>query len=444
MQNLSQKIAVIGAGVAGIVAAYILSRKFEVTLIEAADYVGGHTNTITIQNGADGGTPVDTGFIVLNDRNYPNFQIFLDQLDVTIRKTEMTFSFYNRDLGLAFSTQFPNGLFAQRRNLFRPSFLVMIRDYFRFNKEARRDLYAGTLQGQTLGQYLYDNKRYSEAFIKQFLIPSTAAIWSTPPNQILDFPVETFVTFHNNHGTLEYFGQPQWYTVVGGSHNYVKAFLKRFPGKVLTKSAVESVRRHQEGIEVRLQDHRLLDFDEVVIAAHADQALKMLADPSSDERRLLGAWRYHNNDTVLHTDTSIMSPNRRAWAAWNYITDQRTQDSHPVTITYYMNRLQGLKTAHHYLVSLNYPAPIQEKQIIKRLHYTHPCYTFESLAAQRELPALNGQRNTYFCGSYFGYGFHEDAVKSAVAVGRAFGLDLEPANSVTPRPVSVGDKSVIT
>ena len=442
MQNTRQEIAVIGAGVAGIVAAHILSRKFNVTLIEAADYVGGHTNTITIQSGPDEGTPVDTGFIVLNDRTYPNFQNFLQQLNVPIRKSEMTFSFYNRDTGLAFSSQFPNGVFAQRLNLFKPSFLSMLRDYFRFNKVALQDLHAGKLRGRTLGQYLY-GYRFSEAFIRQFLIPCTAAIWSSPPDEVLDFPVETFVTFYNNHGMLAYNAMPQWYTVIGGSHRYVKAFLNRFPGTVLTQAPVEAVSRHQNGVEVRLKDRRLLKFDQVVIAAHADQALKMLADPSAEEKRLLGAWRYHNNDTVLHTDTSIMSPNRRSWASWNYSTDSRTNGRQPVTVAYYMNRLQGLKTAHHYFVSLNHPRPISEKHVIKRLNYTHPSYTFESIATQPALPSLNGQRNTYFCGSYFGYGFHEDAVTSAVAVGRAFGLALESTDQVPIQPSTVTDNESV-
>jgi predicted NAD/FAD-binding protein len=441
VQNSPQKIAVIGAGVAGIVAAHILSRRFAVTLIESADYVGGHTNTITIQRGPDEGTPVDTGFIVLNDQTYPNFQKFLSQLKVAIRKSEMTFSFYNRDTGLAYSSQFPNGLFAQRLNLFRPSFLGMIRDYFRFNKNALRDLEAGRLQGQTLGQYLWAN-RYSETFIKQFLIPCTAAIWSTPPQEALDFPIETFVTFYNNHGMLAYTTMPQWYTVVGGSHTYVKAFLERFPGQLLINAPVASVSRHHHGVTVRLKDRRAFEFDKVVIAAHADQALAMLADPSPDEQRWLGAWRYHRNDTILHTDTSILSPNRRAWASWNYITDRRTNDHNPVTVAYYMNRLQGLKTANHYFVSLNHPAPIPDEHIIKRLNYSHPNYTFASLASQPYLPTLNGPRHTYFCGSYFGYGFHEDAVKSAVAVGRAFGLDLDSVDSKTSAPVVAGAMKV--
>lgn len=441
MNQRSQKIGVIGGGVAGIVSAHILSQKHDVMLIEAADYVGGHTNTISIHRGPDEGTPVDTGFIVLNNKTYPNFRKFLGQLDVPIRQSEMSFSFFDRTSGLAYSSQFPNGLFAQRRNLFRPSFLGMVRDIIRFNKQALHDWREDRLGDQTLGDYLRGNG-YSKAFIEQHLIPCTAAIWSTPPAETLEFPIQSFVNFFHNHGLLLLAGRPQWYTVAGGSHSYVKAFLERFPGQVLTQSPVAGVRRQADGVEVRLRDDRLLNFDKVVIAAHADQALKLLTDPSPDEQRLLGAWRYHNNDTVLHTDTSIMSPNRRMWASWNYIRDQAESGADsPVTTSYYMNRLQGLQTRHHYFVSLNEPTPIAQDQIIKRIQYTHPHYSFESLASQRELPDLNGQRHTYFCGSYFGYGFHEDAVKSAVAVGEALGLDLVPAGEDAIEPRLLPDQS---
>jgi predicted NAD/FAD-binding protein len=306
----SQKIAVIGGGVAGIVSAYILSRAHDVTLIEANDYVGGHTNTITIPSGPDEGIPVDTGFIVLNDRNYPNFQKFLGQLEVGIRPSEMSFSFYCRETGLTYSSQVPNGLFAQRRNLVRPQFWGMLRDILRFNKEATRDLREDRLSNHTLGEYLAKHL-YSRAFIDDHLLPAAAAIWSTPTRQILDFPLKPFLKFYDNHGLLTLQGRPQWYTVQGGSQSYVRAFLKMFPGTVLTHSPVEAVRRTGEGVEVVVSGQPARTFDQVVIAAHADQAINMLADPSPEERRLLGAWTYHNNHTVLHTHQPLMAPHRR-------------------------------------------------------------------------------------------------------------------------------------
>ncbi|RMF00536.1 MAG: FAD-dependent oxidoreductase [Chloroflexi bacterium] len=422
------RIAVIGGGVAGIVSAYILSRQFDVTLIEANDYVGGHTNTLHIPDGPDAGTPVDTGFIVLNDRNYPNFNEFLRQLQVEIRKSEMSFSFYCRQTGLAYSSDFPNGLFAQRRNLVNPSFLGMVRDILRFNRDATADLRGGRLNGHTLGEYLAENN-YSSAYIENHLAPCAAAIWSTPAAEILDFPVEPFLRFYDNHGLLGLNGRPQWYTVRGGSQTYVRRFLEIFPGTVLTRSPVESVRRMADGVQVVIKNRPPQMFDKVVIAAHADQALRMLADPSPEEQRLLGPWRYHKNSTILHSDAEVMSPNRRMWASWNYIRAAGAQAAvktieRPVSVAYHMNRLQGLQTRHNYFVSLNDPGPIAERQIIREFVYKHPHFSFESLATQADLPRLNGQRNTYFCGSYFGYGFHEDAVRSAVQVGREFGLQL--------------------
>jgi predicted NAD/FAD-binding protein len=422
------RIGIIGGGVAGIVSAYILSREHDVTLIEANDYVGGHTNTITLPAGPDEGTPVDTGFIVLNDRNYPNFTEFLKQLGVATQKSDMSFSYFCRDTGLAYSSEVPVGLFAQPGNLFRPSFLGMIRDILRFNKNATADLRSGRLNGHTLGEYLTENK-YSNDFVQHHLAPSAAAIWSTPTTEILEFPVEPFLRFYDHHGLLQLFNRPQWYTVTGGSQTYVRRFLEIFPGTVMSNAPVEQVKREADGVQVMLKGQNTLQFDRVVIAAHADQAYQMLADPSPDEDRLLGVWRYHNNHTLLHTHIGTMSPNRRMWASWNYIRDGQGQSrvnviDHPVSVAYHMNRLQGLKTKQQYFVSLNNPNPIPDQHIIKEINYTHPHYSFESMATQAELPTLNGQRHTYFCGSYFGFGFHEDAVRSAVAVGHEFGLDL--------------------
>lgn len=417
------KIAVIGGGVAGIVAAYLLDREHEVTLIEAADYVGGHTHTITLPTGPDVGTPIDTGFVVLNDRTYPFFQKFLQQLNVAIRPSTMSFSFYCRQTGFCYASRVPNGLFAQRQNLFRPTFWQMIGDIVRFNKETVTELHQGQLNGQTLGDYVR-SKGYSQIYIDQHLVPAAAAIWSSPPDSILNFPVKPFIKFYEHHGLLSLTRRPQWYTVVGGSQAYVHAFLEQFQGQVWLNSPVECVRRLADGVHVHLKDGRTRNFDKVIIATHANQALRLLDDPSPQEKRLLGAWTYHKNHTLLHTDTKVLSPNQRVWSSWNYVRGEEQKGHTPISVTYHMNHLQGLTTQQQYLVSLNDTQAIADKDVIAEMTYTHPCYTFESLASQSELPTLNGQRHTWFCGSYFGYGFHEDAVRSGVAVGEQFGLAL--------------------
>lgn len=423
MKQEKLNIGVVGAGVAGIVAAHILSKKHNVTLIEAADYIGGHTATIVLEDGPDAGTPVDTGFIVLNEATYPNFQKFLSDLGVPIRKTNMSFSYYCRETDLCYSSDFPNGVFAQRHNVFNPSFLGMLKDSFRFNKASIQDLREGKLNQQTVKEYLTRN-RYSKWFIEHQLMPTAAAIWSSSSVDTMDFPIEALVKFYENHGLLSHVGGPSWYVVEGGSHAYVKTFLKIFSGEVLKNSPVEAVQRQAKHVDVKLQSGQTIPFDKVVIAAHADQALKLLADPSPEEQRLLGVWRYSDNHTVLHTDTSLMSKNRRIWASWNYIRDSRAQDTHPVNITYYMNCLQNLDVKGEYFVTLNDPQRIANEHIIRELNYTHPCYTLESMKLQSELPNLNGQNNTYFCGSYFGYGFHEDAVRASVDMAKHFDLEL--------------------
>jgi len=423
MERNVERFAVVGAGVAGIVAAHLLSQAYDVTLIEAEDDVGGHTNTVVIPDGPDAGTPVDTGFIVLNDANYPLLNRFFAELGVSIQPSDMSFGFHCRTTGLTYSSDFPRGTFAQPRNLFNRAFLGMIRETLRFNRAAVRDLESGRLAGQTVGEYLVKN-RYSKAFVEDQLVPSAAAVWSAPTARILDFPVEALVRFYHHHGMLSHVSGPRWHTVVGGSRTYVKRFLERFPGAVLTSAPVRAVTRRDDGVTLQLADGRALDFDRVAIAAHADQALRLLADPSPEEKRLLGVWSYSKNHTVLHSDEAIMGPQRRAWASWNYIRDVKNHSAHPVTVTYYMNRLQRLKTQASYFVSLNDPKAARAERVVAEFCYTHPRFGFEAMALQPELPRLNGRRRTYFCGSYFGYGFHEDAVRSSVQLAETLGLSL--------------------
>lgn len=421
--NQKLNIAVIGGGISGITTAYLLQRKHHVTLFEKNDYVGGHTNTITIGQGADAGTPVDTGFIVLNKKTYPNFLRFLDQLDVSISPTDMSFGYHCRETGLSYASSDLNTLFAQRKNILSPSYWRFMVGMMRFIRSARSDYHAGRLENITLGDYLQRNG-YGKDVIRRFVIPMAAAIWSASDIDMMAFPMRSFAQFYNNHGLLAVSGHPPWFTVSGGSCTYVKKFLEQFSGTVLPNCPVHSVRSDHEKAVVRTAGGDDQIFDRVVIAAHADEALAMLADPTTDEKRLLSPWRYSRNRTVLHTDESLMPPVKRAWASWNYIRESYSKDDAPVTVTYHMNRLQRLRTARQYFVSLNPGRPIQKSAIIAEFGYTHPTYSFDAFASQRELPALNSHGKRYFCGSYFGYGFHEDGVVSAVAVAKHFGITL--------------------
>ncbi len=417
------KIAVIGSGVAGITISYLLQQRHSVTLHEKNDYIGGHTHTVVIEDGPDAGTPVDTGFIVFNERTYPLFLKFLSQLEVGLRKTQMSFSYHCRQTGLQYASSNFNALFAQRFNLLNPSFWRMLIGITQLNSKTRQKLQEGALKDLRLGDYL-ERERFSWQLIESYLIPMASAIWSTPDAQMMDFPAESFFRFFENHGLLTLTDQPQWFVVEGGSHSYVKAFLKNFKGRALTNHGVRSVRRTDKGPLVRFEDGEEELYDQVVIAAHANEAYRMLADPSPEEIRLLLPWSYSENKTILHTDTSFLPQNRRAWASWNYIRERDIESKSPVMVTYHMNRLQNLATDKNYCVTLNPAAPVPEEKIIREIDYTHPTFTFDALKTQLELPALNGKNNTCFCGSYFGYGFHEDAVRSAVRVAEKFGITL--------------------
>jgi predicted NAD/FAD-binding protein len=417
------RIAVVGGGVAGITAAHLLQRRHDVTLFERNDYVGGHTHTIAVPDGPDAGTPVDTGFIVLNDRTYPTFHRLLAGLGVGVRPAEMSFSLHDERRRFFYAGNALNGLFAQRRNAVRPSFLRMLRDILRFSRDGLRTLERGSDAGLPLRDYLAQ-RAYGPELARDYLVPMSAAIWSTSPAEVLDFPAGSLLRFFKNHGLLSLRDRPQWQTVVGGSHAYVRAFLARFAGRVHTASPVGALRRTPAGVVLRTTGGQELDFDRAVIAAHADEALALLADPSEEERRLLGAWRYLENRTVLHADPAVLPPRRRAWASWNFVREAGSSDAAPVSVSYWMNLLQGLEAHQEYCVSLNRRSAVREERVIARLVYHHPAYTEASLATQASLPALNGPRATYFCGSYFGHGFHEDAVRAGAAVGRAFGLEL--------------------
>ncbi|MBI3296519.1 MAG: FAD-dependent oxidoreductase [Elusimicrobia bacterium] len=408
------EVAVIGGGVAGVAAAYLLSRRHHVTLFERNAYVGGHTLTVTVSDGPDAGTPVDMGFIVLNDRTYPLLHSLLSEWGVKWRWADMSFGYWDEASGLMYAGKDFDSLFAQRRNLLRPSYWRLLADIVRFGNRARADLRAGSFGQRTLGRWLEDGG-FGPDLARHYVVPMGSAIWSAPLGELLDFPAELFARFFDNHGLLDLRDRPRWQTIPGGSHSYVKAFLKLFPGDVFTESPVASLRRKPASAVVRLADGRERRFDAAVVAAHADEALALLADPTPEERRLLGAWRYHPNRVVLHDDASVLPPERRAWASWNY--RRPACPSAGATLTYDMTHLQGLKTRGRWCVTLNEDRDL--RGTVRSLSLHHPAFTFESARTQPALASLNGIRRTWFCGSYFGYGFHEDAVRSAFAAAES-------------------------
>lgn len=416
------KIGVIGTGAAGLSAAWLLRRKHDVTLFEKDSRVGGHTSTVVIDSGPDAGTPVDTGFIVFNDRNYPTLLKLFAQLGCEARDSDMSFGFHSKVNGLAYSASNLAGLLAQPVNALRPSYWKMWRDVFRFWREAREHLLAGQLAGKTMRQFLGEIGIGRDA-IEKFILPMGAAIWSATKNGMMEFPAESLMRFWENHGLLSASDHPQWKTVVGGSHSYVKIMLKDLRD-IVTNARIASVMRDESGATINFQDGSSRRFDRIVIATHADQALRLLGDPSADESRLLGAWSYSMNKTILHTDASFMPGNRRAWASWNYVEETADAADRAVPVTYWMNRLQGLRTSREYFVTLNPSRQVAKEHVIREFDYEHPQYTFAAVESQRELPNLNGVRNTFFCGSYFGYGFHEDAVRSGAAVAKSLGVEL--------------------
>lgn len=410
----------VGAGVAGLTAAWLLQQRHRVTLFEKNRYAGGHTNTVVLDDGSDAGTAVDTGFIVLNDRTYPLFTRLLARLGCATQDSDMSFGFRSEESGLHYAGTGLDGLFAQRHNLLNVRYLAMLREILRFCARARADLHAGQLKDITFGAYL-DAGRFSTSVRRDYLLPMAGAIWSAPQEDVLAFPAEPLVRFWENHGLLALKDRPRWQTVRHGSHTYVRAMLRTFRGEVLLDAPIAHVRRDERGAVLTMRGGGERRFDRVVLASHADESLRLLADPSAEEQRLLGAWRYQPNRAVLHSDPGLLPPSRRAWASWNYLQARGARAAAPITVTYHMNRLQRLKTRRPYFVTLNDSSQVRAEHILREFVYTHPLYTSDALATQPQLPHLNGRRNTYFCGSYFGYGFHEDAVRSAVDVARAMG-----------------------
>jgi predicted NAD/FAD-binding protein len=415
-----RKVAVVGAGAAGIYAAHILSRNNDVTLFEKAPTIGGHVHTVTVPSGPDAGLPVDMGFIVHNDRTYPIFMKFLEELGVPFARSDMSFSFYDRSTGFMYSGTGLNGLFADRRNILSPSFWRMLKDIYSFCSRAKADLAKGDFGALTLGEYLKKHK-LSGVMKERYLAPMTRAIWSSGDGDVDTFPVENFVRFFHNHGLLTViYDKPQWRYIPGGSRSYVDAFLKQFSGRVETNSPVAAVSRHEDEVRLQVDGKGEAVFDELVLACHADEALMMLTDPSPVEVAALTPWKFVENEVVLHTDEGFLPPLKRAWASWNYILEPGDEDSR-VNVHYLMNRLQCLDTRTSYVVTLNPRRPVAEDKVIESVRFSHPQFSLDAVRSREELKKHQGEQHTWYCGAWMDNGFHEDAVRSAAAVGSRFG-----------------------
>lgn len=412
------RIAIVGSGIAGFASAWLLSREHEVTVFEADDRVGGHVHTHAI---ADAGTElaIDTGFIVFNERTYPNFVKLLRALDVASQPSDMSFSVSDARTGIEWNGTSLDTLFAQRRNLLRPSFLRMVADVLRFNREATA--YAEGSDADLPMRAFLERGRYRAEFVRLYLVPMAAAIWSMPEGDVLDFPFRTFATFFKNHGMLSVDDRPRWLAIRGGSRRYVDALVKPFADRIRTRAPVNRVTRHDAHVEV-VANAGPERFDAIVLACHSDQALAMLADASTPEREILGAVRFQGNDTVLHSDATLMPRARKAWASWNYHVDDAPGSR--ARLTYWMNRLQSLKSARSWCVTLNATERVAPASIRARMTYHHPVMTAAADVARARVGEIDGVRRTYFAGAYWGFGFHEDGLNSALRVAARFGATL--------------------
>ncbi len=416
------RIAIVGSGIAGLVAARRLHPQHDITLFEANDYPGGHTHTLDVTS-AGRDYAVDTGFIVFNDWTYPNFIQLLDELEVGSQATRMSFSVRCAGTGLEYNGANLNTLFAQRRNLLKPSFHRMLRDILRFNRTApglldRRD-------DPTLGDYLR-SEGYGPGFINHYIIPMGAAIWSSDPVYMLDMPARFFIRFFKNHGLLSVNQQPQWRVIRGGSREYVTPLIAPFRDRIRLASPVRRIRRLPNKVAICTDAVQGEAFDQVVIATHSDQALAMLVDPSPAERDILGAIPYQENDVVLHTDTRLLPRRQLAWAAWNYHIPREPQQQ--VAVTYNMNLLQGLQAPETFCVTLNHSAAIDPTKVLARLRYQHPVFTLRAVKAQSRRAEISGVNRTWYCGAYWHNGFHEDGVVSALDITAALpGQTLQAA-----------------
>ena len=423
-----KNIAIIGSGISGLTAAYLLSKKHNVTVFEKNDYIGGHTATVDIEKD---GVPyaIDTGFIVFNDKTYPNYLALLDEIGVGKQATEMSFSVHNCQTGLEYNGHNLNTLFAQRRNFFNPKFWVLVKEILRFNKLCKgifeQDVY---LPGLTLGEFLIEHK-FSPFFAEHYILPMGAAIWSTSLSQMEDFEFRFFVQFFHHHGLLNIADRPQWYVIPKGSRSYLAPLCETFKDNIHLNTNILGITRNDNKVQIHFdKPEDKQTFDEVVIACHSDQALMLLSDATEDEDTILSDMPYSINSVVLHTDVNLLPDRKAAWASWNY---QLSQDrAKPASVTYNMNILQGLQSDHTFCVTLNQKQDIDPSKILKEYNYHHPIFSSESIRAQQQRELICGKQHTHFAGAYWHSGFHEDGVRSAVEVAQRFDcyLDAFPGN----------------
>lgn len=412
------KIAIIGGGISGLVCGYLLRRNHEVTVFEANDYIGGHTNTVAVKDG-DVTRHVDTGFIVFNEAYYPNFTQLLRILDVRSQPTVMSLSVRCDQTGLEYCGKSVNGLFAQRRNLFNLQYQSMLREVLRFQKQGVAEL--ERIDDELTVAEFIERYGYSEHFLRWFLMPMGSALWSAPLGEFLKYPIRFVIQFFRNHGMMQILGRPSWRVIEGGSFRYVEKLCAGWRDRIRLSAPVQRVVRHATHVDVNSQAGTER-FDEVIFACHSDQALRMLSEPAPAEREVLGHFPYQGNDTVLHTDTSVMPRNRPAWGAWNYHLSSGAERA--AAVTYDMTLLQSLKTSQTYCVSLNEHG-IREKAVLRRFRYDHPVFQTGREQAQARHAELIRRNRTSFCGAYWGFGFHEDGVRSAIKVCEAFGERLQ-------------------
>jgi len=414
---LTKRIAIIGSGISGLVSAYLLNKQYDVHLFEANNYIGGHTHTISVHE--DGHHYfVDTGFIVFNKRTYPLFCQLLEKLNVPMQPSEMSFSYRSDKKDFEYNGNNLNTLFSDRRNLISPRFYRFIKDILRFNADAKKFLRVNSKEPMSMKEFISSHS-YSSLFIDSYLIPMLSAIWSKNKDDALSTSAYFILKFYLNHGLLDIFNRPQWYVLVNGSHSYIPKLTENLKDKIHLDTKIERVERKPNQVILKSSQDEYI-FDMVVMANHSDEALKLIADPTKEELEILSAIPYVDNDVILHTDASIMPKSKRAWASWNYL-DTGTSSA---TLTYYMNRLQSLQSNKDYFVSVNLTDHIREDKVIQRFKYGHPCFSQKAAAAQKKFDLINAKNNTYYAGSYWGNGFHEDGVKSAVRIAESLGVTL--------------------
>ncbi len=416
------RIAIIGGGVAGLVCAHMLHCDHELVVFEASDRAGGHANTVHVETDT-GAYDLDTGFVVFNDRNYPGFERLLSEVGVTTQPSQMSFG-VSDGVDFEYNGASLRGLFATRGNMFAPSFHRMIADLIRFNRDARRLLASD--EDLPLGDWL-SQQHYSRMFVERLIVPQASAVWSADPAQMWSFPARFLVEFFENHGMLGFRGRPHWRTVTGGSRSYVQALMRPWRERLRLSTPVTGISRHPGHVTVSSRGSEPERFDAVVIATHSDQALALLSDPGERERELLAAIPYQQNEVVLHTDRSLLPRRRRAWASWNF----HVGDGAPgrCTVTYHLNRLQSLRADREFCVTLNRTEAIDPEQIIRTLRYAHPVFTPAGIAAQARRHEISGRNRTHYCGAYWGWGFHEDGLSSALRVVGELGA--RPAEPVS-------------